>query len=112
MEQMEIAYTFGDFQLTDYSLSSIMLYIDHGIEPGSFMSAVLCNDLRLACMQADYWNIRNIPAYISFLYNWAPSGCWGQEDKFVAWIEEGGLIGKGLPTRKWNVASQIMVPGD
>ena len=108
MDQLEIVYTFGDFKITDYVMGAILRYIDDGIEPGSFMSAVICNDLKHAVAYADHWNIKNIPAYVSWFYNFAPQDCWGSYKEMETWISEGGSNGKGLPTREWNVADQIL----
>lgn len=60
-------------------------YINHGIAPGDFLSAVLSNDLRGAVERADDVNIVAIPNYIKFLYNYAPGGCWGSVERYKSW---------------------------
>ena len=42
--------------IPEYMIGSLRRYIENGIEPGSFLSAVLCNDLRGACECADDTN--------------------------------------------------------
>lgn len=69
------------------TLEAIQYYIDHGLEPGHFVSAVLKNDLREAVGRADAYNIQVIPHIVSWLYNEAPSNCWGSEEAFIAWME-------------------------
>lgn len=53
--------------------------------PGNFLTAVLRNDLKEACGRADHINIMALPAFVSFLYNHAPSGSWGSVAKFDSW---------------------------
>ena len=62
------------------------LYIEHRIEPGGFLSAVLCNDLSRACGNADHINRYRLFDIVSWIYNEAPSTCWGSERKFNAWL--------------------------
>lgn len=68
-------------------------YFDHGIPPGSFMTAVLSNDLREALGRADDINRERLFDIVSFLYTDAPAACWGSPEKVSAWIEIGGLMG-------------------
>ncbi len=91
------SYTVGakaDWSLIpDYMIGGLRRYIENGVEPGSFLSAVLCNDLRGACERADDTNRERLFQYIQFLYSYAPSACWGSPTRFEAWIEEGGIEG-------------------
>jgi hypothetical protein len=68
-------------------MPGIYRYIEHGILPGQFWQAVLRNDLRTACEMADNYNSRIVPAFIRFLYNGAPSACWGSPEKVEAWVK-------------------------
>ena len=67
-------------------------YVECGIIPGSFLQAVICNDLVLAFGKADDINTIYMKSYAEFLYN-APMGCWGSEPKMLKWHEAGGLRG-------------------
>jgi len=69
----------------------IELWVREGIEPGGFLTAVLCNDLMGAAGQADIINRGKLFNYCEFLHNYAPSGCFGSKAKFVAWREQKGL---------------------
>jgi len=66
-------------------------YIEHGIEPGSFLQAVLRNDLMGSFAQADIHNRYLLFDIVRWLYNEAPSQCWGSSEKVKAWIEKGGI---------------------
>lgn len=64
----------------------LALYIAAKIAPGSFVTAVLENDLREACGRADSQNRHLLFNYMSFLYNDAPSNCWGSRQKVSEWL--------------------------
>jgi len=78
-------------------LKSIERYVYDGIEPGGFLMAVLCNDLKEACGRADKYNRRRIFEYVEYLYNFTPHTCWGSEEKVNNWLkerEENGIYNK------------------
>lgn len=68
-------------------------WIVNGIEPGSFLAAFLCNDLKETFARADDINAATIRNYVQFFYSFAPSGCWGSREKYTAWAKSGGLAG-------------------
>ncbi len=61
-------------------------YIEHGIEPGSFLTAIICNDLREACACADDEMRHRLFDIVSWFYNEAPAQCWGGRERMAAWI--------------------------
>ena len=63
-------------------------YIEHGIRPGSFLEAVLTNDLFSAFGRADLINRHRMFDICMWIYNEAPSQCWGSKEKVEAWIEK------------------------
>ncbi len=68
-----------------YMKESIEMYINKGIQPGQFLQAVICNDLKEAIGRADKESINLLPTYVSFFYNEAPSCCWGSKENFKNW---------------------------
>lgn len=68
-------------------------YIESGIQPGQFLTAVLSNDLFGALKRADDTNINALPDYGRFLYNNAPCGCYGSAQHVRDWISHGGMNG-------------------
>ena len=66
-------------------------YIEQGIEGGSFLNAVLCNDLLAAIGNGDEINRARIFDYAAFLYNEALRDCYGSPEKVNQWIAKGGL---------------------
>lgn len=73
--------------IPDYMVDGISNYIEHRIPPGSFLAAVICNDLREAVNCADSINVQVIPAYVAYFYNHAPRACWGSPHAYQAWID-------------------------
>ena len=89
----DIGYTFRTFTIPAYMLGNLQAYIQTGRPVGGFLTAVLRNDLREAVGRADDHNIANLPAYIAYLHNKAPMGCWGSTENVKHWKEIGGLDG-------------------
>jgi hypothetical protein len=68
-------------------------YIEQGIPPGSFLTAVLENKLKESFIAADDENRDGMFHIVSWFYNEAPLACWGSPEKVAAWKEAGGLVG-------------------
>ena len=77
------------YGIPDHMIGGLRRYIEHKVGPGDFLMAVLCNDLRRACERADDTNIKLLVNYVRFLYNDAPSQCWGSAEKVKAWLALG-----------------------
>ena len=80
-----MTYKFRNFHIPDYMMGGLERWIEHGIEPGHFLIAVLSNDLKEAVGRADDENIANLPAYMGYLYNEAPIGSWGNPSVMRTW---------------------------
>lgn len=72
---------------------SLERYFDHGIDPGSFMTAVLSNDLKESFGRADDINRERLFDIVSFLYQSAPIPAWGSPEVVRDWCKAGGLNG-------------------
>lgn len=83
--------------LPEHIREGARLYIEHGIKPGGFLSAVICNDLRGALGKADDINRTAIFEIVQFFYMDAPAICWGSPEAFSAWVERGGIVGHIAP---------------
>lgn len=79
-------YRFNNFKIPSYGVETLKRYVNMGIPCDSFVQAVIDNDLCAAVGRADFQNIHNIPAYISWLYNNAPAGSWGFEGAHERWV--------------------------
>ena len=83
---MNKGYEFNGFYIREQMMGGIKRYVESGISPGSFLTAIIQNDLSGAVANADDENLRNIPAFVSYFYNECPSGCWGSPHKMETWI--------------------------
>lgn len=86
----EISY---DSVPAEHMINGLRLYVEQGIEPGSFMQALLGNDLRGAVARADAVNIARIPHWVVWMENNLPGGCWGSTENLHNWIRRGGARG-------------------
>ena len=71
--------------IPDYMRQPLRDWIEKGWIPGSFLLAVLENNLFEAVACADMVNRNRLPDYIEFLYRYAPSECWGSYKKVNEW---------------------------
>ncbi len=83
-------YKFREFYIPDRMMDGIINYIENGIIPGDFLQAIICNDLKEAVGRADDENLGNIPAFVGYFYNEAPSLCWGSKEIMTGWSKMKG----------------------
>lgn len=65
---------------------AVVLYLVHGFPPGSFLTAVLENDLREAVRRGDVDNRRALAAYAIFFHDIFPATAWGSPENVTAWM--------------------------
>lgn len=63
-------------------------YLNHGIMPGSFLTAVLENNLADAFGRADMANSANLKNIIGYVYNHLPSNAWGSEKTVSQYLKQ------------------------
>lgn len=71
--------------IPDYMHASLLGYICERHPVGTFLRAVLSNDLFGAACNADEQNEVHLRDYVLFLHNHAPSGCWGSAEHYSFW---------------------------
>lgn len=79
---------FHQYHIPFHMAEGLQTYINHRIKQGSFLHAVLCNDLMGACGRADDQNLANLPAYAAFLWRYAPPECFGSKEKVEKWLKD------------------------
>jgi len=62
-------------------------YLEEGVPPGSFLSAVLANNLVQAFARADETNRAAMFRFAMFLHNEAPLDAWGSEQAVRDWVQ-------------------------
>lgn len=70
-----------------YMADGMRNYFEHGISPGAFGVALLCNNLCETFARADDNNSRYIRDWVQWLYDNAPAGSWGSRENFMDWME-------------------------
>lgn len=73
-------------RIPERMMAALHCYLREHQPVGDFLTAVLRNDLKEACVRADDENIKIIPIYVAYLYNEAPSSSWGSSEKHRAWL--------------------------
>lgn len=82
-----------EYELTKILYESLKLYVEHGIRPGSFLQAVLENDLEGACNRADMQNRKILWTIVNYIYNEIPWGAWHSSMAVNEWIASRGFDG-------------------
>lgn len=80
-------YHFLKWHIPERMMPAIRRYIDYGKRPGSFLSAIIQNNLSEAFARADSENVENIGAFVAYFWNECPLGCWGSKGKMEKWME-------------------------
>ena len=83
---MNERHEFQGFYIPERMMGGIKRYITHGIPPGSFLTAIICNNLTEAVARADDENMQNLPAYANYFYWEVPGNAWGSKEKMDAWM--------------------------
>lgn len=72
----------------EHTQRSIEYYLLHGLEPGSFLTSVICNDLFAAMGRADPINRKNIEYITYWFTSDAPYGSYGSKEKMQDWMKD------------------------
>ena len=70
-----------------HMVDGLVMYVEHGILPGSFLLAVLQDSFVEAAVRADEINKRCFFQWADVLWNELPWDCWGSPEMVRAWIE-------------------------
>ena len=65
---------------------SLDRYANSHIQVGSFLTAVLSNDLMGAFAKADPDSIPALHDIVGYCYNELPGACWGSPERVRAWL--------------------------
>ena len=79
--------------IPEHTKFQIDQYAHNYVPPGSFVHAVLSNDLMTAFQRADDMNLQHMKDIVSYLYNDVNMLCWGSPEVVEQWLKL-GEIGK------------------
>ena len=85
----ESIFNFDGFDVPEHTQGALERYFTHALEPGSFLMAVLTNDLIGAVGRADMWNSRSLADIVKWLVNHAPYGSYGDAELVRDWLNKG-----------------------
>ncbi len=83
--------------IPEHMRESVLAWIETGRPVGSFLTAVISNDLFVAIRRADDINRHALPDYMAYFFNYTPDGCWGSRKNVEKWHKRGGVKGKETP---------------
>lgn len=72
----------------EHLAESLRAYLEHGRPLGSFLEAVVSNDLIDAVARADSVNMRLLPEIVAFVYTHFPARgvCHGSREIYATWV--------------------------
>ena len=76
------------YRVPEHTQESLERYFFHGLEPGSFLVSVLCNDLMGACTRSDHVNRESIAGIATWILHNAPENSWGHLTTVSNWIKD------------------------
>lgn len=74
-----------DSNVPEHLREGIENWIERGITPGSFLRAVIRNDLMAACLRADELSYLHMRGVIRWFVQYAPNGSYGSDKVFSNW---------------------------
>ncbi len=80
--------------LPEHMQAGARRWVEEGVLTGDFLTHLLLNDLTGAFHHADAENAQAMQTWVRWLWNEAPSACWGSQQKIDQWRRRGG--GKGV----------------
>ena len=75
------------YKIKQSTIQTINDYVEHGYEPGGFVTAVLANDLMASFGRADHENQATLFQICSYVYNEIPLSCHGSYEKVEEWLK-------------------------
>jgi hypothetical protein len=77
----------------EHCIEGLVEFVAAGRPTGSFLEAVISNDLFDALGRADHVNRTRIFEIASWLFNHAPRASYGSREAYQQWIARGGCFG-------------------
>lgn len=85
-----------DAAVPEHLRAGLARYVQHGIQPGSLLCAIIENDLAQAtARRGGDLTERDVAAVIDWLRWRAPADCFGNERIRKRWQAQGGMAGRG-----------------
>jgi len=98
-------YREGLYLVPNHMHDAVINYIEKGWEPGSFLQAVIENDLSGAASRADLANQKCLFEWAQYFYGYAPRTAWGSPQAYDRWVKHKGLEGLEQLAQNWLKAN-------
>lgn len=89
----EVDLDLGLPKVPEHLREGLRRYVLDGGRVGQFLAAAIENNLLGAISHGDDQSLAGLKPLVKFLYNDAPSPCWGSRERREAWQAQGGLAG-------------------
>lgn len=83
---LDHAEFYNERKIPALTMETINNYVENRWLPGSFVTAILENNLKQAYWNADDENLVAIPAIVYHMHNNVRSDCWGSPEAVRAWL--------------------------
>ena len=70
--------------------AGLQLYLEHGIQPGTFLARVLQNDLEGAVLHANPHSFARLGELVLWMVREVPLSAWGSRDTYEHVVSTGG----------------------
>lgn len=80
-------------RIPPHTLDTLRNYIEYGVPAGGFLRSVLSDSLFGAWSKADNDNRDALGDIVMFIFNEAPSSCWGSKQHVDDWLDKTGQQG-------------------
>lgn len=77
----------GYEDIPERTQQTLIDYVERGYVPGSFVQAVLSNNLVESIGRADIQNLQALPSIGKFMYNRMPMNAWGSVDSVQRYLD-------------------------
>ena len=75
--------------MDDDTGGELLRYLLAHVPTGSFLEAVIANDLHDSCARASDRDMQILPIIVAYLYNEAPTAAWGSRTRYKDWLQWG-----------------------
>ena len=87
MNEAEILASLAQYGISENFHGGIVRYLIHGIPPGSFLTAVICNELWTAVCSCGSRDFNELLALSKWMLNEGSATTTGSRDKLDWWIQ-------------------------
>lgn len=89
--------------LPDVSQAALKNYFLYGLEPGGFLTSLLCDQSwTIVIARADHWNKPYLGKYFEWLGVYAPKDSWGSVEAVKSWLNKGPAFQAFQKTIVWE----------